>query len=164
MSDDDITKIDQRNFKSDKNESISVHVTPEGLKTNFWELDFEAAGLLLIVPNSGLLNLLIPRCHEKLVLPKIQTARMAVLTEGVLPGPNNTSFELLLEDNTETPMVLFLDKQQVRIPDAERSAHVNQTAQMSVWQFRKPQPAHFKQLLCGFRTRLNIPTGGEPWQ
>lgn len=85
---------------------------PELESTNYWESDLAAAGYLYLSCNAGALRLLIPPSKVSDIAEMI-TAREVIVTRGVHRQHQRPMVELLFDDHSSNPYVLFLSLEQV---------------------------------------------------
>ena len=74
-------------------------------ETNFWETQIAKQGFLFLSFNAGAARLLVPENHE--YLRDMTTSEYAILTRGRWNG--QPSYELLFEDNSDSPYMVFMN-------------------------------------------------------
>jgi hypothetical protein len=91
-----------------------IHIENHGpliRSTNYWSSELAAAGYFYLSPNSGTFRLLVPRAHREAVA-EIRTAKNIVLTLGLHSAYGREMWELLFDDRTPSPYVLYLSPEQ----------------------------------------------------
>ena len=90
--------------------------------TNYFESELAAAGYYYLSPNSGALRLLVPPARSG-DLAEIRTARDVVVRRGMHAQHGREMFELLFDDRSPSPFVLYLSLEQwERLPLPPRTA------------------------------------------
>ncbi|WP_024873352.1 hypothetical protein [Tolumonas lignilytica] len=85
-----------------------IFISNNGVKvldTNYWESDMAESGLLFLSWNDGAGRLLIPKCQENL-LREMKSGKYVIITRGMYN--NVDSLEIMFEDNSESPFVVFI--------------------------------------------------------
>ena len=73
--------------------------------TNFWETEMAKEGNLFLSFNAGAARLLVPKNHKN--LPDMTACDYVILTRGRWQG--QPSYELLFEDNSDSPFVIHMN-------------------------------------------------------
>ena len=78
-------------------------------KTNYFDSPMGSAGMYYMSTNAGVVRLLIPdtEVHQ---LSEMTTGKLCVLTSGIFAG--QPSVEVMFDDGTDTPFVLYLSTDQ----------------------------------------------------
>ncbi len=127
--------------------------------SNFWETEMEAAGKFYLSLNAGAFRLLVPRSQEP-AIREMQTAGEVIVSRGPWPDAGrDDGFELLFEDEGETPFSLFFSVETLdRLPldaDADREwlftawaaprrGKPHQVLQRPAWYRRVPKIPYLK--------------------
>ena len=95
---------------------------PRVAASNFWESAMAQAGYFYASANAGALRLLVPPKREAEIIEML-SAREVVATKGVHRVERRLMLELLFDDGTDSPFVLFLCQEQVdhwfTVPDQQ---------------------------------------------
>jgi hypothetical protein len=107
--------------------SNQIAISNEGgeiIATNYWQSEYAAAGKFFLSLNAGVVRLLVPPSQMPMV-HEMRTAKTIVLTLGEYEGKSG-AVELLFDDHSDTPFVLFLDPAQIdrRWPTADDGREV----------------------------------------
>lgn len=105
--------------------------------TNYFESELAAAGYYYLSPNSGALRLLVPPSRSG-DLAEIRTAREVVVRCGMHAQHGREMFELLFDDRSPSPFVLYLSPEQwERLPAA---SDYGLGFEFTAWESRRGEP------------------------
>jgi hypothetical protein len=106
------------------------------LSTNYWQSDWATSGLLFLSVNSGAFRLLIPPNARHCIPEMKRGAKHIVLSLGQKSG--RMSIELLFEDKTSTPYVVYIETKACDRVFAQNDVGKEWIA--SVWDCENGQP------------------------
>ena len=117
---------------------------PAIARTDYWESEMNARGLIVISMNAGAFRILLPDSMTDQVAD-MQTARDIIVSKGRYRG--KLAYEILFDDYTDSPYSLLLDARQFASQQPADSEH-GKEVRISVW-VRGPQrvldmPARFR--------------------
>ena len=93
---------------TDETEIITCANDDERLvESNYWDSEPARRGLFYVSINAGAFRLLVPQSEEHLVC-EIRTGRHAVITSGFHRLELRNMYEIMFEDDTDTPFALWL--------------------------------------------------------
>lgn len=85
-----------------------VYISNEGeniVETNYWDSELAKKGLFFLSWNDGTARLLMPKIQEN-YLREIKSGKCVIITRGIYRGVE--SLEIMFEDYSESPFVIFL--------------------------------------------------------
>jgi hypothetical protein len=78
------------------------------LATNYWEGEFARTGKLFLTNNAGAFRLLVPPAEEQ-AIAEMATAKRVIVSRGPWPETGQAdAFEILFDDETESPYAVHL--------------------------------------------------------
>lgn len=90
-----------------KNTILIGNKGPRITTTNYWGSSLEAAGIFYVSVNAGAIRLLVPRGFEDEV-EEMKTAKQVVVSRGMdTQNGNKDSLEILFDDHSDDPFVIF---------------------------------------------------------
>lgn len=87
-----------------------LHIENAGadiISTNFWDLDINKKGKFFLSINAGAFRLLVPEDKEA-EIKEMKTAKLVIISQGFWREANSPAFEILFEDYSDNPYVLYI--------------------------------------------------------
>ena len=126
--------------------------------SNYWGSEWNARGLYLLSPNAGTLRLLVPAIRS-VDIAEMRTAKEVVVRMGYDRKEGRPMTEILFDDRSATPFVLYLSDEQWQHMPAE--GDFPRPIEVTVWEGRRGEP-HKVLGRPGWLDRSELPCL-KPW-
>lgn len=127
-------------------------------KTNFWSTVWDEEGYYLLSPNAGVLRILVPSVRS-VDIAEMRTAKEIVVRMGHDQREKRHMTEILFDDRTPGPFVLYISDEQWQHMPAE--GDFPRPIEVTVWEGRRGEP-HKVLGRPGWLDRSELPCL-KPW-
>lgn len=128
--------------------------------TNYWELAIEEAGKLFVSVNAGVIRVLVPRVHRR-IIQEMRAARNCVLSRGPWPEMRlDDAVEILWDDGSDNPFAMHLSPESFDLLPGEPEP--GREWIITAWDCKKGRPHKAVERVCHWRRVDAIPCM-RPW-